>query len=127
MYNNNNKEKLYDTVLEVAMTNFYTLSKNSNGKIILKNFDRKNKGHLCLIKVADLASIFGIKTYIKTNFLNCFLIKLITKNKTIKTNYSKENLVDCNEFINYIEEAYQSRGIFKEIWEVYFSKKGKSE
>ena len=122
MYNNN-KEKLYDTVLEIAMTNFYTLSKN-NGEIALKNFDRKNKGHLCLIKVADLATLFGIKTYIKTNFFNCLLIKFITKNKTIKTTRTKENLVDCNEFINYIEEAYQSRGIFKEIWDAYFSKKG---
>lgn len=121
------KRKLYDTVLEVAMTNFYTLSKNTEGKIILKNFDRKNEGHLCLAKVADLASIFGIKTFIKTNFINCFLIKLATKNKALKTSYSKDNLTDCNEFINYIEEAYQKRGLFKEIWKAYFSEKGNQE
>lgn len=124
----NDKEKFYDTIIQVALTNFYTLSKNNNeGKIVLNNFYKKDKSHLCLLRIAEYSTLFGSQVFIKTNKLNGFIIKKKMHGANFRTTKDNDYLIDCNEFIFHIENANQSFGIFEEIWENYFSKKGKEE
>lgn len=64
----------YDEIINITMANIYTLSKDS-GNIVISNFDRKNKDHLFILRVALLAKdIYGFPLKLKTGFWNWLIL-----------------------------------------------------
>lgn len=115
-----NKEKYYDTIINIALTNLYTLSKEDN-RIVLSGFDRKNKNHLCLIQIAKYAEMFGRDVYVKSSFIDRIVIK---KKLGLKVKNFKEECNDIymDDFITYIEKANEDTNIFEEIYMEYFER-----
>lgn len=61
------QEKLqhYDALINVTLTNIFTLSKRHR-KIVLRNFNRKNKEHLFVFRVALMArEMFDLPLYLE--------------------------------------------------------------
>ena len=49
----------YDEIINITMVNLYTLTKEK-GTIIISDFDRKNKDHLFVIRIALMAKdVYG--------------------------------------------------------------------
>lgn len=64
----------YDSVINVALVNIYTLSKEKE-KIVLTNFDRKNKDHLLFLRVALLAKdIYNFPLSLDVNVIDSFVL-----------------------------------------------------
>ena len=58
----------YDEIINITMVNLYTLTKDK-GEIIISDFDRKNKDHLFVIRVALMAKdIYGFPLKISCGF-----------------------------------------------------------
>lgn len=108
-----------DLILETAVVNLYTISKRS-GIIRLKEFDRKNKAHLCLFNVAKICSnIYNFSIEVNCSWLQFKLLKGKTKQvKRMKLVHFLDK--SCDELINDIEEAYNAPGAFTKIYETYY-------
>lgn len=64
----------YDNIINVALVNIYTLSKEKE-KIVLTNFDRKNKDHLLFLRVALLAKdIYNFPLSLDVNIIDSFVL-----------------------------------------------------
>lgn len=58
----------YDEIINITMVNLYTLCKDE-GKIVLSQFNRKNKDHLFILRVAMLAKdIFNMPLEVEVDF-----------------------------------------------------------
>lgn len=116
--------KYYDAILNVTLTNLFTLSKQTK-KLVLKNYKEKNPSHRCVLEVASLLSLMGMaQIEIITSPLNFLFLKIFGHNKFfrgkwIKRSKSKEG-VDINEIISHIEEANNDPGVFSRIYSCYF-------
>ena len=64
----------YDEIINITMVNLYTLSKEK-GEIIISDFDRKNKDHLFVIRVALMAKdIYGFPLKMRCSFWNWIIL-----------------------------------------------------
>ena len=112
----------YDLILETALVNIFTVSKRL--KIIrLKEFDRKNKAHLCLFNIAKICSSLH-------NFpieVDCSWFQfLFLKGKTSSVRRAKlVHFLDksCDNLIKDIEDAYDAPGVFEKIYDEYYGDK----
>ena len=58
----------YDEIINITMVNLYTLTKEK-GEIIVSDFDRKNRDHLFVIRVALMAKdIYGFPLKMRCGF-----------------------------------------------------------
>ena len=92
----------YDKIINITMVNLYTLSKDQK-KIIITDFDKKNKDHLFILRVALLAKdIYNFPLELDVNFwdwlvLNWRMRKLsrrIPRHKDQKPNIYVHNLIE---------------------------------
>lgn len=111
--------KQEDLILETTLINLYTISKRS-GVIRLKEFDRKNKAHLCLFNVAKICSnLHNFPIEVNCSWLQFMLLKGKTKSvRRMKLIHFLDK--SCDELINDIEEAYDAPGAFVKIYETYY-------
>ena len=64
----------YDEIINITMVNIYTLTKEK-GTIIISDFDRKNKDHLFVIRVALMAKdVYGFPLKMRCNFWNWIIL-----------------------------------------------------
>lgn len=112
--------KEYDAILNVALINLFTLSKEKQ-VIELNNFDINNRSHLCLLNVAKIAQdTFNFQVTIHCSVLNYWKLKRKMKfHKWFKFNF-KSNGINCDKFIEDIENANDAAGIFIDIFEQYY-------
>lgn len=111
-------QKEYDKIIDIALTNFYTLNKRGC-EIKIYNFNIKDEGHLCLLHILTIANtIFDAKVKIKTSLLNYIKIRYKVRVNFLKR--AKKGNVDIVDFISHIENANNKRGIFKEIYRDYY-------
>lgn len=117
--------KYYDAIINVAYINFYTLSKDTN-TIVLENYQEKNLSHRCILEIAKIASSLGRKVEIITSPLNFLFLKIFGHDKSFRghwiTRSKQEHGIDINDFIQHIERANDSEGIFERIYLTYFKK-----
>lgn len=114
-------EKVYDSIVSVALINMFTLSKEENF-IKLEGFNRKDPAHLTLIAVGLIGrQVYGFDLGVKASIFDILWLRKHFKCKEIKR--VKEGNIGCNKFIIDIEEANDKFGIFKEIYYAYYAKK----
>lgn len=64
----------YDEIINITMVNLYTLTKEK-GEIIVSDFDRKNRDHLFVIRVALMAKdIYGFPLKMRSSFWNWIIL-----------------------------------------------------
>lgn len=117
-------EDKYDIILDTALINLYTVSKRLK-LIRLKEFDRKNKAHLCLYEIAKvITTLHGFPIEIDCGWLDFLLLK---RKSQLTTRTKLVHFLDksCNELIADIEEAYEAPGVFEKIYDSYFGEKRK--
>ena len=122
--------KEFDSLVNVALINFYTLSKDGS-QILLDGIDTKDKRHLACVHIASLAKdVFGIKFYLPSGRLNYWKISHKCKSKKWLERINRKNIksinslksVNVEDFISHIEKANNKENIFSEIYDEYFYK-----
>ena len=64
----------YDEIINITMVNIYTLTKEK-GTIIISDFDRKNKDHLFVIRVALMAKdVYGFPLKMRCGFWDWIIL-----------------------------------------------------
>lgn len=64
----------YDEIINITMVNLYTLTKEK-GEIIISDFDRNNRDHLFVIRVALMAKdIYGFPLKMRSSFWNWIVL-----------------------------------------------------
>ena len=64
----------YDEIINITMINLYTLTKEK-GTIIISDFDRKNKDHLFVIRVALMAKdVYGFPLKMRCGFWDWIIL-----------------------------------------------------
>ena len=64
----------YDEIINITMVNLYTLTKEK-GTIIISDFDRKNKDHLFVIRVALMAKdVYGFPLKMRRGFWDWIIL-----------------------------------------------------
>ena len=64
----------YDEIINITMVNLYTLTKEKK-TIIISNFDRKNKDHLFVIRVALMAKdVYGFPLKMRCSFWDWIIL-----------------------------------------------------
>ena len=64
----------YDEIINITMVNLYTLTKEK-GTIIISDFDRKNKDHLFVIRVALMAKdVYGFPLKMHCGFWDWIIL-----------------------------------------------------
>ena len=64
----------YDKIINITMVNLYTLTKEK-GTIIISDFDRKNKDHLFVIRVALMAKdVYGFPLKMRCGFWDWIIL-----------------------------------------------------
>ena len=64
----------YDEIINITMVNLYTLTKEK-GEIIISDFDRKNRDHLFIIRVALMAKdIYGFPLKMRCSFWSWIIL-----------------------------------------------------
>lgn len=108
-----------DSVMQVALINFFSMSKEKE-IIELKKFDINNKKHLAVLNIAvSVGSIFHRDVAVELNTVN--FLRLRHKRKCYKSlkrlkTYQTE-IPTTDEFIKNIEDSNKVPDIFTEIYE----------
>lgn len=114
-----------DHIVEITLTNIYSLSKEKQ-KIVLNNFNPKNKDHLYFFHVALMARnmfSFPIEVdlgVIDTWFLNWKIHKFYDKIKRNK----EEKGINVEEVLTFMQPALKELGeefSYSKIYEEYYS------
>lgn len=114
-------EKVYDSMVSVALINMFTLSKEENF-IKLCKFNRKDESHLALVAIGLMGrQVYGFDFGVVCSWLDIFWLRRKFKCKDIKK--VKIGNIDCNKFILDIEEPNVKYGIFKQIYNAYYKVK----
>lgn len=119
--------KYYDSIINVACVNFYTLSKKTN-TIILENYKEKNLSHRCILEIARTVSSFSDREVeIIMSPLKFFLLKIFGHEKAFRGKWIKRSKqkhgIDIDDFIQHIEQANNEEGIFERIYLAYYKRK----
>lgn len=87
--------KMYDKVVYATNLNLFSFAKKS-GRIVLKDFDIKNKDHLFVFHVATMTSeVFQYPIYIECSLFKKFLINLKIRKKYNKIKRVKSGQTDA--------------------------------
>ena len=116
----------YDEIINITMSNIYTLCKN-DGEIIISNLDRKNKDHLFILRVALLAKdIFNFPLKIQTSWWNWLILnwKMRKISRRIPREKKKKPMVNTLELIEfmyppikeYMEEDFKFEHIYNQFY-----------
>lgn len=125
--------KEFDSLVNVALINFYTLSKDGS-QILLDGIDVNDKRHLACVHIASLAKdVFGIQFYLPSGRLNYWKVSRKCKSKKWLERINRKNIKSINalkpinveDFISHIEKANNKENIFSEIYDEYFKEKKK--
>lgn len=121
--------KRLDGIINVAYTNIFTLGKTTK-KIVFLNFNPKDEGHLALYFIAvGATNIFNIEIRYNFSFWKFLWFKI--KHKEVKRYRGKKDGIynicfkDVDDFIGYIENANNEKGVFKKIYNEYFKRSKK--
>lgn len=107
------KEKIfreYDGLISLTMYNITALS--DDRRIVLENFDRKNKEHLYFLRVALMArDIYNMPLSIKTSWLNIFLLNWKIRKNFNKIPHAKksEKGINVQEVLDFMREDGKQR------------------
>ena len=112
-------QKKYDQFINIALTNLFTLGKN-NQTLNFYNYQKNNDGHLAILHIASIArDVFNFQVQIKSSFFT--YIKL--KNKYFPwLRRTQINGIDIEQFIQFIENASDEKGIFGKIYQEYYKR-----
>lgn len=94
----------YDEIINITMSNIYTLCKD-DGEIIISNLDRKNKDHLFILRVALLAKdIFNFPLKIQTSWWNWLILnwKMRRISRRVPREKKKKPTVNTSELIEFM-------------------------
>lgn len=109
-----------DQMINTAVVNLFTLSKKDNNELNLYNFDRTQKRHLAMLRIASIVrDLTGCDVKINTSLFNYFLIKRKLKMKWLKR--TKKKSIDIEKEAKHIEEAYKFESDFVEIYQEYYA------
>lgn len=115
----------YDAIIHITVVNLYTLSKEKN-KIILKNFNRKDLSHKCILRIARIMNVLGEKTEIILPPFKYWLYKNILCRSEFGDNWllrsKEEEGIDINQIVSDMETANKDIGVFLRIYNKYFNK-----
>ena len=125
-----NDQKLldnYDEIINITMVNIYTLTKEK-GTIIISDFDRKNKDHLFVIRVALMAKdVYGFPLKMRCGFwdwiiLNWKMRKLSHFIPRDNVSLSVVNITKLLEFMyppikEYMGENFKFEHIYNQFYE----------
>ena len=116
------ESKKLDTIMHVALTNFFSESKQSL-KISLARFDPKEEGHLALFHIARIAhDLFNVSIELEMSRWDFFRFKRKYKCGSY-TSRATIGEIDCYKFIHHIEEANKMPGAFEDIYLAYYYKR----
>lgn len=126
MEKNNYSEDFMDKILYASLCNLYTEAKETH-TIKLNNFSFSNKGHLTLLRSAQMAhDVFGFQVRLCVSPLEFFFKNFKYKyRKFCKREKSSENAINSVLFISHIENANKAPDVFKTIYETYYERKKK--
>lgn len=112
-------QKKYDEFISIALINLFTLGKN-NQILNFYNYQKDNDGHLAILHIASIArDVFNFQVKIRTSFFT--YIKLKYKHFSWLRR-AKSNEIDIEQFVNFIENANNEKGIFAKIYQEYYKK-----
>lgn len=125
------KMQHYDALVNITIQNIYTLSKAHN-KIIIGDFDWKDKEHLFILEAAFMArDIFGFPIYIDGIKNFCIVNWKIRKtHKPIKLlgKHGRDGMFSTIGILQFQRKDginnIHSDFTFAEIYETYYEKKG---
>ena len=99
----------YDTVINLCLVNFYTLS-NEKKEIILTNIDRKNKEHLFMLRIALIAKdVLNSSLYFQTGFWNWLMLnwKLRKLSRRVPRVKDREKVIDIQELLDFMRPGIE--------------------
>ena len=124
--------KEMDNVVQATLVNLYTLSKDIE-EIRIYDFDNKNKNHLYLLSVANMAStLFNFPVKIKMNKIKLQFLKW--KHPNLYKNIQK-----CDEAFSFSAKTlledmqkmfiphFNSEWAYSDIYEAYYERKRKDD
>ena len=112
-------QKKYDKFVNIALTNLFTIGKD-NQILNFYNHQKNNDGHLAILHIAGIArDVFNFQVKIRTSFFT--YIKLKYKYFSWLRR-AKNNEIDIEQFIQFIENANNEKGIFKKIYQAYYKR-----
>ena len=94
----------YDEIINITMVNLYTLTKEK-GEIILSDFDRKNKDHLFVIRVALMAKdVYGFPLKTRCSFWNWIILnwKMRKLSRRVPRHLEPGPTVNVSELIEFM-------------------------
>ena len=117
----------YDEIINITMVNIYTLTKEK-GTIIISNFDRKNKDHLFVIRVALMAKdVYGFPLKMRCGFWDWIILNWKMRKLSCfipRDNYSLPvvNIPKLLEFMyppikEYMGENFKFEYIYNQFYE----------
>lgn len=100
----------YDGLIGLTMYNITALS--DERKIILENFDRKNKEHLYFLRIALMArDIYNMPLFIKTSWFNIFLLNWKMRKSFNRVLRAKKNEkgINVQEVLDFMRQDGKQR------------------
>lgn len=117
------KDKLYNDLSNVVLINLFSLSKD-NFKIVLKNFNRKDKNHLYMFEMAKICrNIFAREVYLDCGFFDFLFLK--KKGDKVYRIKKKDitNEIDIQDFLFHISKANEiDDGVWSDIYDEWWNK-----
>lgn len=118
------KQKFYDAVINISITNFFTLAKQGHGIVILKGYNN-SIAHKCVLKIAEMSKMIGVDVKILMPWYKYLFYIKFTKNNWCKRVKSEDGgrAIDLNEFIAHVEESNNYPNLYSEIYNEYYKRK----
>lgn len=115
-----------DKVMHVALSNLYTKREHGTNIVRLTNFSFKNKSHLTVLKIAQMAhEVLGLNIELCTDPFTYYFYNLKYKYRKFCKRTKNTNGIDTSMFIYDIESANNIFYLFNTIYEAYFERKPK--
>lgn len=117
----------YDEIINITMVNLYTLTKEK-GEIIISDFDRKNRDHLFVIRVALMAKdIYGFPLKMRCSFWNWIVLnwKMRKLSRFIPRDNRTLPVVNVEKLLEfmyppikeYMGESFEFKHIYNQFYE----------
>lgn len=119
------KDHELDRIIQASVTNFFSFGKKDH-RIKLIGFDAENPAHMALFHIALIAkNTFHYDIYVDGGGFMKFRkakkkLKKRTDAKIFKLKTYDVGLPNCDEFVGFVEEAFNAVGAFKEIYERFY-------
>lgn len=116
----------YDEIINITMVNLYTLCKEDR-TIVISNFNRKNKDHLFVLRVALMAKdIYNFPLELKCDFWNWLILnwKMRKLSRRIPRHTKQSNSVNVSQLLEfmyppvreYMGEDFKFEHIYKQFY-----------